>query len=205
MAKNKKQSKPRPEKDPNRRYTGRPLPQVTEQREMEAIRLSSPPHFWTYDRIADKLGVTRSAVCKMIARGMKTLAAEWAEEQYEVRIRHTQYLRHVAMESMDAFERSKVDSITISERQPEKKADGSKPDKPEITKTTKGQCGDPRFLAEARGAWREEREMWGFNAPAKQDITGEVTANIGGFMTKDQLYEEAKRRIAAGSKKTKSK
>lgn len=41
-----------------------------------------------------------------------------------------------------------------------------------LTRTSEGQCGDPRYLAEIRASLAEIRKIWGLDAPTKQELTG---------------------------------
>lgn len=41
-----------------------------------------------------------------------------------------------------------------------------------LTKTSQGQCGDPRYLAEIRACLADIRKIWGLDAPTKQELTG---------------------------------
>lgn len=41
-----------------------------------------------------------------------------------------------------------------------------------LTRTSQGQCGDPRYLAEIRACLSDIRKIWGLDAPVKQELTG---------------------------------
>lgn len=74
----------------------------------------------------------------------------------------TEQLRLQHAEAIEAWEKSKLDAKkeVISD-------DGNKVTK---TVTIEGQCGDPRFLSEARASLEHIRKIWGMDAPSKQEI-----------------------------------
>lgn len=90
----------------------------------------------------------------------------------EIRCQHTEHLTHLFQEAMKAWERSKQDAVTKTEESGTGGEDGGSWSKEGTT--TRGQAGNPSFLAEARAALREIREMWGADSPKRIDLQGDL-------------------------------
>lgn len=108
-----------------------------------------------------------SIKCKKIDR--------WFFDQYvnrvrEIKANHTQRLEIIYRRAMAAFEDSQKDEVTRAEID---KDFGLHPGT-ETRDVRRGQSGNPAFLAEARAAIREIREIWGANAPLQIEHMGEV-------------------------------
>jgi hypothetical protein len=124
----------------------------------------------TMSRAAERWGCSVANIsikCKKIDR--------WYFEQYVSRVReikanHTQRLELIYRRAMDAFVDSQKDEVTQAEID---KDFGLHPGT-ETRTIRKGQSGNPAFLAEARAAIKEIREIWGANAPLQIEHMGEV-------------------------------
>lgn len=160
----------------------RPPVQVTRNREKEAWELRQ--RFWTEQRIADHLGIERSTVSKMLDRVERRLAEQLAAAALPIKSRQTAQLEHVASEAYEAWERSKLEAelerVVTAETSVVGGALGD--DGPvEVTlpavetRTTnerKGQTGDPAHLNTAMKALADIREIWGLDAPKKNEHSG---------------------------------
>jgi hypothetical protein len=107
--------------------------------------------------IGDRLGVSQPMVCKILARVEERALRELTATVELIKARQTMALDHIACEALQAWERSKRPARS---RNTVVDADGRRRER-----TVKGQCGDPRFLAEARGALAEVRAIWGLARP----------------------------------------
>jgi hypothetical protein len=124
----------------------RPTRHVTADQEREAWRLRTVDRL-RESEIAEQLGVSQGTVSRMLGRVERRLAQAFQEEAFRAKARQTALLEHVVGEALAAWERSKQDA----ER--------------------RGLAASPAFLAECRAALAGIREIWGLNAPARQDVT----------------------------------
>jgi hypothetical protein len=74
---------------------------------------------------------------------------------------HYEYL---IAEAQKAWERSQKNAVTVTEAETEKGTF--------ITTKTEGQVGDSRFLAEIRALRAEYKNLFGLDAPRKNEVTG---------------------------------
>lgn len=160
----------------------RPPLQVTRNREKEAWELRQ--RFWTEQRIADHLGIERSTVSKMLDRVERRLAEELAQAALPIKSRQTAQLEHIASEAYEAWERSKepaeLERVVTAETSVVGGALGD--DGPvevtlpavetRTTNESKGQTGDPAHLNTAMKALADIREIWGLDAPKKNEHSG---------------------------------
>lgn len=135
-----------------------------------------------YNRfIAGESQVELAAACKLSQQTVSHWVQQintWLVPQFinsvrEIRCQHTEHLTYIFREAMKGWERSKEDAVTtVSESGSGSGEDGGSWNKEGTT--TRGQVGNPSFLAEARAALREIREMWGADSPKRIDIQGEI-------------------------------
>lgn len=119
--------------------------------------------------IGKQFGVTQQRVCQI-----RNAVEEWARPQWMGKVdvikeKQAKLLMHLFQEAMEAWERSKLDAVSKIDEV------GGKNGARKST-TTKGQAGDPRFIAEARAALADIRKIWGANA---QPDAIEPIVNVG--------------------------
>lgn len=123
---------------------------------------------WTQARIAEKLGITQSAVSYMLARISKRVLVELDEMAVEAKVTQVHLLGKIIDESLQAWERSKQAIKTLNRTVVKKpvEAGGKGADGSPITEETvttsqgaRGSSGDSRFLAEARAAMADIRKI----------------------------------------------
>jgi hypothetical protein len=111
----------------------------------------------------------RKRVFAHVAEGVMAYAGEQHER-----------LDYIINEAMDAWERSKLNAeseeVTTEETEIEAPSGfGGSDSIPATSKKTKriskGQCGDPRYLEQARGAMADQRDIWGIEAPKRTEQT----------------------------------
>lgn len=146
-------------------------PQVARAREQEAWEFRAKG--WTHSRIAERMGLTRQAIGVILARSADAEHAEMLANQDRVKATQTATLEYLVNEAMDAWERSQLDAETKKTTEEEVKLEGAtiRGSQTKTERWSKGQSGDPRFLAEARQALASIREIWGVDAPKKSDVT----------------------------------
>ncbi|HEV8178334.1 MAG TPA: hypothetical protein VGP44_11695 [Gemmatimonadales bacterium] len=150
----------------------RPPIQVTREREQEAWRLRQ--RFWTEQRIADHLGIDQTTVSKMLDRVERDLAVKFEAEALPIKARQTAQLQEIANEAFAAWERSKEDGekeTVITGRIKWTDEGGAIPLPDQVTRSVEGQSGNPALLEKAINALAEIRKIWGWDAPAKADVT----------------------------------
>jgi len=119
--------------------------------------------------IADQLKVNQST----ISRDIKALQAAWLESALididEAKARELAKVDKLEREYWTAWERSCEDAETV--RQKGKPGAGGIATE-SIEKTSKGQAGDPRFLAGVQWCIERRCKIIGIDAPAKTEHTG---------------------------------
>jgi DNA-binding MarR family transcriptional regulator len=141
--------------------------EITQHHEMRAFELRQ--QLWTHERIAKELGVERSTVTKMLKRINKRYSDKLEDEVKRIRAEHTLHLEHMADEAMQAWLASKQPAKDARRRKTVRRGE-------EEENRVQTQNADPRFLAEARAALADIRDIWGADAPSKlapTDPTGE--------------------------------
>lgn len=136
--------------------------EITQHREMRAFELRQ--QLWTHERIAKELGVERSAVTKMLKRISRRYSDKLEEEVKRIRAEHTLHLEHMADEAMQAWVSSKQPAKDARRRKTARRGE-------EEENRVQTQNADPRFLAEARAALADIRDIWGADAPTKVAAT----------------------------------
>jgi predicted transcriptional regulator len=152
---------------------GRVPKEVTAQREVRAWELRQ--QLWTQQRIAEELHVRQNTVCEILKRVRKRVFAELQEEISEAKATQTAQLEYLANEAMDAWERSKLESVVVETIEEQVEVGEKKvPALATRTKTIRrGQSGNPSFLGEVRGALSDIRDIWGIEAPKRTDLTSD--------------------------------
>lgn len=153
--------------------------EIARQREELAYELCTTKGM-TEREIAEEIGrrglgpVSQPAVSKMLRRVEARALAAQAERVASYKIRQTESLERAFAKAMACFEASKGTKIDRTEKVD---ADGAIKEVVTVERTS---CGDPRFLAEARQALADVRQIWGLNAPAqtKASITGRLGLEI---------------------------
>ena len=119
--------------------------------------------------IADELAVNQST----ISRDLKALQKAWLESALvdldEAKARELAKVDNLEREYWTAWERSCEDAETVRQ----KGAPGAEGIKTEsIEKTSKGQAGDPRFLAGVQWCIERRCKIIGIDAPTRSELTG---------------------------------
>jgi hypothetical protein len=147
----------------------------------------------TQREIATALGISQAAVSKILARADARLLQEQHDLGLRVKARQTMQLEHIRTEAMAAWHASKADAT----RRRQRRTDGTGGSTGGVTSVaeviTEAQCGDPRYLAEARGAMSDVRKLWGLDAPQQLQIDAR---NPYANLTDEQLAREAQRQQA---------
>ena len=120
-------------------------------------------------QIGEEIGLTPSAVGKMLQRTEKKLAQMLKEKGEQIKARQTFYLDAVYREAMTAWRDSQKDAETLKTT-----SGGDGGDRTE--KTVRGQSGDPRFLDQARGALADIRRIWGLDEAVAKAQPGAAVA-----------------------------
>lgn len=109
--------------------------------------------------IGKRFGITQQRVCQLRDAVERWARPQWAGKIDAIKESQAKLLMHLFQEAMEAWERSKLDAVSkVSEV-------GGRSGAKKST-TTKGQAGDPRFIAEARAALADIRKIWGANTQA---------------------------------------
>lgn len=111
---------------------------------------------FTQAAIATELGIGQSGINKALKRAERRALAQMGDRIEAVKITQHAQLERILMESLLAWERSKRVNETVKT---ETEADGTE----RVTRTVKGQTGDPRYLTEAQRALEGIRRVWGLD------------------------------------------
>jgi DNA-binding CsgD family transcriptional regulator len=143
---------------------GRPPQAVVTERERQAWEMTQAGH--TQAEIAEALGVTQSAVSKMLDRVNNRVLEELGQAVLARKMRQLDRLDYLYDEAMAAWERSKQPETVVSYEAPRAGR------RREVTvKTLDGRCGDPVFLRRAMDALAEIRKILGLNAAEPFEFT----------------------------------
>lgn len=126
---------------------------------------------WTRKEIAEHFGIVESMVSRDLAAELEASKERWAEDLYKRRCDTADRLAHIRNEALEAWNRS-CDERQIRQTQQKDGANGN--GERSASLRTEDRDGDPRFLAEARAAEADIRKLWGMDAPAKTEVTGDV-------------------------------
>lgn len=115
---------------------------------------------------AAKFSLTSGRITQICQRIDQWVYGQHAARVKEIKSNHTTRLMHLYQEAMTAWEKSKLDAEVLTVET------SGEDTKKRIQRH--GQAGDPRFLAEARDALFQIREIWGANEPEKVQLSGEL-------------------------------
>ena len=119
---------------------------------------------WLQAEIAEKVGLNQST----ISRDLKALHKEWLESALndydQAKANELAKVDKLERTYWVAWERSCEDAETVQMVGGSEKAD-------KITKTRKGQVGDPRFLQGVQWCIERRCKILGIDAPTKRDVT----------------------------------
>lgn len=192
---------------------------------------------WTEERIGRELGITQQAVSGILHRLYKRAQQRLTSLVLEEKLRQIRLLQYIADESMQAWENSKKPKKVVSKRKSEQKGldrdnviqvvteDGLKNTHPLIITGTSEETntraeesiGESRYLAEARAALSDIRQIMALNAPvrvehdwtdllpdgmAPEDAVREITAMFMQIEGDFKLLEEEQKLLDAGKRKS---
>ena len=167
------------------------------ERERRAVELSIQG--WQQHQIAAELGVSQPAVSKILARTEDRRLQEIAQLVSRHKARQEMRLEHLFGQAMRAWNDSKTDATKRRQRQTHA-GPGQEQQLAELV--SENRHGDPRYLAEARGALRDLRTLFGLDAPTRVLVAGTPFESMS-----DAALEEAmlvqRHLLAAGSGHTK--
>lgn len=141
---------------------------------------------------AKKFGLTQPRIVQIGQSVDKWLRPQWMDHILDIRVRHCESLTHLFCEAMAAWERSKLDAVTVTKKAGNKPGEHGGPFDEESTQT-RGQAGNPAFLAEARAALADIRKIWAADAPVKHEVSGMA---FGGKPLDELRAEYFKRQLA---------
>ena len=134
-------------------------------RELRAMELAVLG--WSQHQIAEDLGISQTAVSKLLKRIETRLLRELAETVGRQKARQALRLEHLFAEAMRAWNESKADSTRKRQR---KTQGGQSPDATVAEIVVENQHGDPRYLDAARKALADHRKLFGLDAPPTVDL-----------------------------------
>lgn len=111
-----------------------------------------------------------AAVYKGVKKVKEWLRLELFDRIVEYRERQTECLEQIIYNALKAWEASIGVHTVVTEKTT---ANGK-----ETTTRTETLCGDPRYLAEARTAMADIREIWGVNKPLKLEVVGDEGSGL---------------------------
>mgnify|MGYP001579336462 CR=1 FL=1 len=142
---------------------------------------------WPQERIAADIGISREGVKYWAAKIRKEVQHSIADRAARI-AEQAETLRYIRSEALDAWTRSKVaietktTEQTVSDGEPRigpdgKAKGGGKRMRAQVV--TEETAGEAAFLAQARGALADERDLLGLDAPTRiapveSDIEGET-------------------------------
>lgn len=128
----------------------------------------------TASGIARALDLTQSGVSGIIRRVEKRYEELVVASVGEMKARQARILERIADEAMDAWGRSQKSAQKVVKEEGTVPTKGGEEGTIDITKTSvERRDGDPRFLAEARAALADLRDIYGLNAPKKPEDNGD--------------------------------
>ena len=123
---------------------------------------------WLQSDIADKLNLSQPT----ISRDISVLQEQWRESSLvdidEKKAEELAKIDTLEREYWQAWKRSCEDAETVTQKAID--ADGIK--RREAQNVTKGQAGDPRFLAGVQWCINKRCEIIGIDAPKRHELTG---------------------------------
>ena len=107
-------------------------------------------HGYSQREVAERLGISQPAVCKILRRVAEQQWAELREHADRERVRHLARLNLVARESLTGYARSQEDDVQQTQRTIAASPNGRPQEVTELR--VRKRTGDPRFLREVREA-----------------------------------------------------
>lgn len=129
---------------------------------------------FTYQRIADELGVHMITIAKNLGRIDRKAMARLHDRTVQTKIKQLDQLENLVDEAMQAWERSQKEA-----REVQKMTGGTGGDRTKVI--VRMQAGNPAFLAEMRAGLADIRKILGITATAETDD--------------DQIYADAAERL----------
>ena len=128
---------------------------------------------WSYRRIAQEFGVSKTQCWQIVQNTGKALVSEFADDIRQMRVHHTLQLRSMIGELREAWTNSLV-ALKIEKSGTD--ASGSGYDET----TLKHTGGDPRYLDSAARLLADIRDIWGVDAPKAStvEITGQGVPTV---------------------------
>lgn len=140
--------------------------EISVQRETTAWDLRTRKGY-THAKIAEDLGLERSAVTKILRRVSSRASKEMLDEAVEEKITQIAQLHTIVEESMQAWERSKDAAKTMTQYLRAISIEGANGEQKNTTLKVEEQAGDARYLETAMKAMAEIRKLLGIDSPAK--------------------------------------
>lgn len=123
--------------------------------------------------IAREVGLSQSTV----SNDLKALQRIWLKSSLidinEAKAREIAEIDNLEREYYKAWHRSREDAETLRQ-------EGDKEGLDKVTKTSKGQAGDPRFLSGIQWCIERRCKILGVDAPERSDVGGEVVVRLLG-------------------------
>lgn len=142
--------------------------------ERERVAWDLRQQLWTHQRIADKLGVDRSTVTKMLGRLSAKANKRLAELVTDTKLAQVEQLAYIADEAIQAWHRSKDPQKQVGKRTVTPGGIlGKGKAAEEMSISTVDQDGNAKYLDTARAALEDMRKLLGLDAPIRAEHVGE--------------------------------
>lgn len=165
--------------------------QVMIQRRKEVWDLRQK--FWTYEAIAEKMGISRQAVSQLLKRITDKYYRDHLEDVERIKTEQVAEHEMIAQEAFQAWERSKKASLMIRKRTPF--SGGAALDTGEQVNEQRDNDGDPRYLTIIMVAKEAIRKIVGANAPLKIDARFDELSKL----SDDELRKRALEALNEGA------
>jgi hypothetical protein len=142
-------------------------PEVVAQREADAWELRRKG--FTHEQIAERIGVTRQGVSKILKRVSLRVLKEMHEDVKAAKAEEAAQLNHLVSEAFAAWEKSKapLDRMTRTYT----RGDDGKPVETGAVVVQQDQVGDPSYLDRAMAAMDRLNKLFGMDEASKIDLT----------------------------------
>lgn len=154
---------------------------------------------YTYDEIAKELGISETAVAKILNKVTKKYFDDHLADVEKVKSEQIAQHEHIAKEAYRAWERSKEVAKTI--RKENSTANGQALGLGKQTVEARDQDGDPRYLAEYMKAKDHIRKIIGADAPIKSEFTGKLDTGEARNRLNEKLNKILESREDSGANK----
>lgn len=164
-----------------------PVDNIQRARETRAWRLRS--RGWSQQRIADELGVTQSAVSRLLGRVERRELRRMSASVERIKVVQSAQLEYVADEALAAWERSKTPRKRAASKRAVGEGQGEGGDEIQTTEVIE-RDGDTGYLYAAMTALTHQRSLWGLDvAPALQEPMASVAELARDFLGRGTAYE----------------